>query len=132
MPLIERHRRCAGCGYDLFGLTTPCACPECGRQVRVRRRDNAARNPRRQAGRYRALIRRQRASLRALPIAFVFCAVVSAAGAWFRWPTVLIIMFSLPLPFIPLAYLAERARLRQYEATLGEVEAKTGANSAAK
>lgn len=31
--LVEEHRACAGCGYDLFGLAMTGACPECGRSI---------------------------------------------------------------------------------------------------
>lgn len=60
MQRIDRHRACQGCGYDLFSLPRDGRCPECGRGVAGIHRPRRPKNPKRQAGQWRRMIRNHR------------------------------------------------------------------------
>jgi hypothetical protein len=69
------------------------------------------------------MISNRRATLRAMPVLFVLVAVVLAVSIYFKWPRWVNIMLGLMLVSLPISFLSERSRLREWEKKLAELEA---------
>src|SRR5262245_38596542 len=88
-PTIRTTRTCTKCGYNLYNLPRAGSCPECGRAYKRRKQDAIVKNPRRQLGQLRRLLRRSEASLRWVPawwavagLAVTMCYFLHARRGW--------------------------------------------------
>jgi hypothetical protein len=88
-PTIRQARLCSKCEYNLYGLARAGECPECGHPYKRRRQDAIEKNPRRQLGSLRYVLRRRQSELRWLPAwwvipsaAVALCVVFGAKAGW--------------------------------------------------
>ena len=86
---IRQARLCSKCRYNLYGLARAGTCPECGQQYKRRRQDEVEKNPRRQLGQFRRILRRRERDVRWLPAwwlvascGLIACFVFEARRGW--------------------------------------------------
>jgi hypothetical protein len=120
MALIASHRRCPGCGYDLFGLETPGKCLECARAIRPSKKK--AKNPRRQAASYRTLILRHRSAIRSLYSIAAASLIGFALCVWFEVRWILTFLSGVALVTASMSCLGAWLRIRGWEERVMELE----------